>query len=557
VWANAPVEGLIGVAPLPAQVAPRRTLTRRAGSVVGRLLPGLVAAAAAAGLLGWGLGAAALWRDESATTVAIRRTWPDLWQLLQGSEAPLVPYYAVLKVLTGATAQLVPGSAIHLESFERWPSAAAMVIACWVLVHWATRAGSLAVAVSAGGLFLALSGLSRYGQEARPYAMVTALAVVSTVVWWRMVSGRPWVWSLPYALGISGMATLHTLAATLLAAHLVTAVIWRRPARGRLAGVLWTLGAGVAGLALAAPLTLVAVLNGTGAASDSPATGMLDAFLRLINLNAQPGPPVVVLMVMVLVVLPGTAILTRWRSDTQANLARLAAAWALIPVGLLTLASLVRPNLVATRYLLFTLPGWALLAGIGLAALGSGIGWAVAKAIAWCWRRALLPRTVTAITRAVTALVVAAAVAAAVVVQVPSLQGVRSPRGHGEDVRAVLAIADRPDLRAVPIQVLPAPEAIQVSAYAPGWAHRLINLEQQLTGPVIWPQRLDGAVISERLDSAQRVLILIRGNTGFKAPQPWEQCRIVARSTVDRRWSYVLLERAAAGLGEPGCPPAS
>jgi hypothetical protein len=521
-------------------------------------------------MLSWGLGTAALWRDEGATTVAIRRDWPALWQLMDGSEAPLVPYYAVLKVLTGATREVLPGSDSHLEVFERWPSAAVMVLACWALVHWLCRVSFVTVAAGTGGVLVLLFGLSRYGQEARPYAMVMAMAVVATLLWWRLASGRPWRWAVPYGLAIGGMIALHALSASLVAAHLFAAVFWRRtdePARnarpsrrarsserapGWLPRVAWTLGSGAAGAGLVAPLTVAAVSNGTGAANDAPTTTMLEVFLRLINGNAEPGPAVIVLMVVVLVVLPVIAILTQWFSDTQANLVRLATAWALLPLGLLTVASQQRPNLLATRYLVFVLPGWALLAGLGLAALATGLATVPGSAFT---NVRVTPSVATVMSAVVQVVVLAVALASAAVVQGPSLREVRSPRGHGEDVRAILAIANRPELRLLPIQVLPPSEAVQISAYAPALAPRLINVEQPVTGPLIWPQRLDGAGISAQLAAVDRVVILIRGTTRFKPPQRWADCRVASRGATDRKWSYVVLERAAPSAAQPPCTP--
>src|SRR3954470_15077437 len=96
---------------------------------------GLVSAAAALGTLLWGLREPALWLDESASVVAVQRTWPALWRLLQGSDAPLAPYYVVLKVFTEVIAGL-GGAGLAPELLYRLPSVAAAVLAVWALSRW-------------------------------------------------------------------------------------------------------------------------------------------------------------------------------------------------------------------------------------------------------------------------------------------------------------------------------------------------------------------------------------------------------------------------------------
>ena len=79
-------------------------------------------ALAALALLVWGLGRPALWLDESASVVATQRSWPDLWVMLGGSDAPLVPYYALLKVSTSAVTLVAPSAVASPEVLFRWPS---------------------------------------------------------------------------------------------------------------------------------------------------------------------------------------------------------------------------------------------------------------------------------------------------------------------------------------------------------------------------------------------------------------------------------------------------
>ena len=77
-------------------------------------------------LLAWDLGRPALWLDESASVVATQRSWPNVVRLLHGPDAPLVPYYVLLKLTSGTTRRLLPAAIHHPELVARWPS---MVVA--------------------------------------------------------------------------------------------------------------------------------------------------------------------------------------------------------------------------------------------------------------------------------------------------------------------------------------------------------------------------------------------------------------------------------------------
>ena len=151
---------------------------------------GPVAGGLAAVVLGWGLGVPALWLDESATVVATQRDWGAFWHLHEGSEAPLVPFYALVKVVVaavGAVGAVLPGGALPLEVLYRLPSVVAAVLAVGVLAAWLARHATRGVVVASVGVLLLVPSFSRYGQAARPYAVALAVAVLATVAWSRLV----------------------------------------------------------------------------------------------------------------------------------------------------------------------------------------------------------------------------------------------------------------------------------------------------------------------------------------------------------------------------------
>ena len=69
------------------------TMTRRV-----RLGAALASAVVATLVSTIDIGRPAPWIDEAATLLAVRRPWSGLFALVQGADAPLVPYYAVLKL---------------------------------------------------------------------------------------------------------------------------------------------------------------------------------------------------------------------------------------------------------------------------------------------------------------------------------------------------------------------------------------------------------------------------------------------------------------------------
>src|SRR3712207_8163256 len=96
---------VLAVPPPLADPQPRirsRTVTRHPHRLA--LAMGGIATA----VLLWGVDRPALWLDESASVVATQRTWADLWVLLRAADAPLVPYYALLKAASSATVLVAP-----------------------------------------------------------------------------------------------------------------------------------------------------------------------------------------------------------------------------------------------------------------------------------------------------------------------------------------------------------------------------------------------------------------------------------------------------------------
>ncbi len=529
-------------------------------------LLGLAAAFITFGLMCWDLGRPAFWLDESASVVATQRTWPDLWLLLRGSDAPLVPYYTVLKVLTGLGTHVDPGLWHHPEVMYRWPSVLAVSLALWVLTFWLARTQSMQLAFGTAFCLLLTGGLSRYGQEARPYAMVLLLAVISTAIWAKLVSHRgwglrTWAWLTGYAVTIAMLTTLHALAASLLVVHLVAALV--APGRGR----RWrtfvkTLLGGAVGVVAVLRLVLTMAAHGKGATNWPPLTAenLWTAFLRLFTYSDPAwlgiGP------ILVLAVLG----MTRVFSDRYGFVARLALCWAALPPLVLLPAVFIRPNLLIGRYLLFVVPAWALLAGLGVATIAevtrrlasAGIRRALHSPVFSLWgpgdwsvlvpvpgvrpimhtgltgrTGAVLDRTLDAVARLVrprtlrlrfrlawTAWALAGAVTAVVLAltanaQVESLTVVRGPAGHdNHDIRPALDEANWPQWSGLPIVTTSNLQIIQAPAYDRADDARLAGITVQRAGANIWPAA-DGNLRKQVLQANPRVVLLLHETIGM------------------------------------------
>jgi mannosyltransferase len=503
-------------------------------------LAALLALATLATLI-WRLGRPALWLDEGASVVATQRTWPNVWLLLHGADAPLVPYYALLKAVTTAIVSLDPAAALHPEVLYRLPSVVAVTLAVWALALWLARFCPPGLVLSTGAVLLSIGGLSRYGQEVRPYAVVLLLAVTSTILWAQLVNdapGRLRRWLPLYALSISLLVAAHNLAAGLLAAHVVAALVATEPGRRRPA-LLRTVAGGGLGLALVSPFAIMAVRHGTGAGHFVTLTPIHLAanFLRLFTLSDHPfvrlGAPLALAVI-------GLARVT---SARYRFVARLAAAWAIVPLVVWIAAVKVRPNLLIGRYVLFTIPAWAILGGLGVVTIFELVHWT---------SRRLTPAA------AVAGLLIGATVAS----QLFTLQDVRTTAGHGEDIKPALARADTGQDARLPIYVSSQIGAVEIPAYDLADDNRLLGITiQRNLARMIWPSEDSYAVRKQLLTSDPKVLLLMRatavpgctvgsqGNRRYVTrcmPALLQRLkfRVLATQARGREWTLALLAHA-------------
>ncbi|MBM0233736.1 glycosyltransferase family 39 protein [Micromonospora sp. STR1_7] len=310
-----------------------------------------------------GLGSAQLWRDELATWSAAGRSPGDLTRLAGTIDAATGPYYLLMHVWTA-----VAGDATVAL---RLPAALAMTVAAGLLAVLGALLVDRRAGLFAGLLFAVLPGTSRYGQEARPYALATMLAVLATLLLVTALRRPSWARWAGYAAAVAALGLVHLVALTLLAAHaLVVLVAWwrgavaagiatpadRAPERDRR---IWRwVVAVVPGVLLVGPLLFKARTQ------QSRQLNWV-TLARLDDLAALPGGVAQSSVVGGLLV--GIAALGAARLGRRALLPVSAV---LLPVLLLFAAGTAVP-LWVPRYLVFVVPFACLLAGTALAAVAA------------------------------------------------------------------------------------------------------------------------------------------------------------------------------------------
>lgn len=281
-----------------------------------------------------GLSGPALWTDELQTWGMSVTSWHQMWPVMRWVDAVLAPYYT----FTWAWAHLFGGSDVVL----RLPSVLAMAGTAALVGALGARLASARAGLLAGLVLALLPASSRFAQEARPYALTTFAATLATLLLVRALD-RPTLGRFAgYAAAVALAGLMNEIAVLLLAAHAWYVLAFHRRASGR-----WLTTALIAALPLL-PLfwfgyrqrNQVAFIRSAGFYSFEP-------FTRVVLGGAAVAVAVALLALFALPLRQPAALFT---------------AWAVVPTTALILISLAVPMFLP-RYLVFTLPAWALLAG--------------------------------------------------------------------------------------------------------------------------------------------------------------------------------------------------
>lgn len=288
-----------------------------------------------------GLTRPALWTDELATWGMATTPWHEMWPVLRWVDAVLAPYYTLMRTWS----ELAGTGDLAL----RLPSLAAMAGAAAVVGALGARLAGHRAGLLAGLVFAVLPATSRFAQEARPYAFTALLATVATYLLVLALDRPGWARWAGYAAAAALLGLFHVMAMLLLVGHCWVVLCWHRPALRR-----WL----AATAAAAVPLLPVVWL---GYRQRNQAAHITEVGL----FQSTPAYLTTVLGgVTVGLVVVGLALF----SLPLRHPAGIFLAWAAVPLATLVLVSFLAPMFLP-RYLLFTLPAWALLAGAALARL--------------------------------------------------------------------------------------------------------------------------------------------------------------------------------------------
>jgi mannosyltransferase len=285
-----------------------------------------------------GIGTRQLWRDELSTLIISGYPLGELRNYVRVTDMVNAPYYLIMHFWTAVFG--VSEVALRLPALLGFAATASLT----ALIG--RRLFGTTVGLIAGVVLALMPYVVRYAEEARSFGLTAAAATLAFLLLLRAIE-RPtwWRWIL-YAAAVVAAGAFHLVALLVLPAHAVyVAVTWTRSRDRRL--LIW-LGAVVVAVAVLLPLLLVGRAQSDQVNWIPPTTldRTVDAIARFTG-SAK-----------VTAVLLGLALLGVWplgrRTATLLT-------WAVGPFVALLLASPFM-DLLLDRYMLFTLPAFALLA---------------------------------------------------------------------------------------------------------------------------------------------------------------------------------------------------
>jgi mannosyltransferase len=353
--------------------APGGLVRRAAGSVW--LLPMIVTA-----VVGWyRIGGPIMWRDELATWSAASRTVPQLWRMVHHIDAVLGVYYLGMHFWIALFGDS--------PTAMRVPSLIAMTGTAGLVALIGRRLGGYIAGLSGGLVFALIPSISRYAQEARPYAIATFFAALATLLLLRALERPDWRRWAPYALALAAAGASNLLTLALIAGHAIAVALhyWRPPAgsdsrrRDVAGGFCFSV---VAAVILDSPI----IVEGHQQTAEQIGTLLRPTLSQLTGLNGSLGVWSELFCstaVAVAVILLAVASLVG--PSRRASLCCLANAF--VPIVVIWGASQGSSSYWFARYLLFTVPAWAAAAGLaiaGAARLAAGLRgrWLVAVPVA-------------------------------------------------------------------------------------------------------------------------------------------------------------------------------
>lgn len=292
-----------------------------------------------------GINGPQLGTDELVTWDVSGRSTGQILAMLHNVDAVHGAYYMLMH---GWTA--VFGDS---QAAMRMPSALAMSGTAALVALIGRQLFSRRAGLCGGMLFALIPVVSRFGQEARGYALVVLAASLATLLLLRALD-RPRSWGrwAGYALCVAAVGLLHLIALTVLSGHLAAVVLRGRHERR----VVWCFCvAAAAGLACVVPVVVVGMSQASRQLFWLPepdAWGLVDIWPQLFASGLCAGAVI-------------TLAALAWKERRDALL--LCVTVAVLPPLVLWAASHGDVSYFRFQYVVFTVPVWAVLAGVGLA----------------------------------------------------------------------------------------------------------------------------------------------------------------------------------------------
>ena len=298
--------------------------------------------------------------DEAATVVVARRSLAEVLRTVHFDSA-LEPYYIAMKLWSSVSLSPV---------WLRLPSVLAMAAAIGVLVIFVRKLIDLPTAIFVGLVMLAIPAISRYGEDARPYAFAILGIVVATAFSWRYVRGGQ-IWdAVGTVVFLLFAALMHEFSLIIIGAWIVAALI-APVAPTRKSALVRTCVPSAITVVLMTPYLWIVAQTANGDPNPLPVSlgNIYLAGWDTVSASHRNGWAIALAAVLGMLALLG--LVAGWRRDSNSRrLAVLAASWLIVPPLVLIAATAVAdiPGIVP-RYWTLWLPGLAILAAIGVAAL--------------------------------------------------------------------------------------------------------------------------------------------------------------------------------------------
>src|SRR5215469_1578505 len=206
----------------------------------------------------WSITAPSYWRDEAATVGVASRPFGDLIKMLGNVDVVHSAYYILMWPVEHLFG---PG-----ELAMRLPSALAAAVTAAFVAAIGRRLVSPSAGLAAGLLYAVLPVTSRYGQEARSFAMVVAAATIASYLLMRTIGAEPERrrrWLIGYGVCLTALGILNIFGLLLIPAHAVTLALHHRRQRADQAGdrrltfIVGWLGAAAVAVVVASPVIIL------------------------------------------------------------------------------------------------------------------------------------------------------------------------------------------------------------------------------------------------------------------------------------------------------------